>query len=130
MSDKIGFIYWFFVLVTISFGGITGIYMNQKYKNEMRIICNQELELYKSYFIGNDKNVSSSVSSIFHAYKNGRMINGVDKNNQNNKYMYKYNDTARMNADNTNVYENYNNRDDMEINELDVKVKRLTEFLK
>lgn len=125
MSDKIGFIYWFFVLVTISFGGITGIYMNHKYKNEMRTICSQELGLYKSYFIGNDKNVSSSPSPIFHAYKNGRMINGVDKSNQNNKYVYKYNDSIGMD-----VYENDNNRDDVEINELDVKVMGLTEFLK
>lgn len=50
MSDKLGYVYWFAVLVTITCGGATGIFMTRKNKHDMTIICQQKHEFYETYW--------------------------------------------------------------------------------
>lgn len=54
LSDKLGYIYWFAVLVTISCGGATGVFMTMKNKHEMTIICQQKYEFYEKYWLNVD----------------------------------------------------------------------------
>lgn len=57
MSDKIGYIYWFCVLFTISFGGAAGIYTSIKNKTNMELMCNQKLDYYVHYL--NEENIAA-----------------------------------------------------------------------
>lgn len=57
MSDKIGYIYWFCVLFTISFGGAAGIFTSIKNKTNMELICNQKLDYYEKYL--NEQNIAT-----------------------------------------------------------------------
>lgn len=60
LSDKIGYIYWFFVLVTISCGCVTGIYMTLKNKHDMTIICQQKYQMYEYFLQINQMNGSTT----------------------------------------------------------------------
>lgn len=53
LSDKLGFVYWFAVLTTISCGCATGIYMTLSNKFEMIKSCQEKYELYENFIIGN-----------------------------------------------------------------------------
>lgn len=53
LSDKIGYIYWFFVLLTTSFALMTGIYVTMNNKRAMDTICSKTLQQYDEYFIEN-----------------------------------------------------------------------------
>lgn len=70
MSDKLGFIYWFAVLTTISCGCATGVYVTIQNKNDMVESCQQKYKVYEDFlwsehidvsddFIANSSNQSS-----------------------------------------------------------------------
>lgn len=46
LSDKLGFVYWFAVLTTISCGCATGIYVTLTNRNEMVKSCQTKYEQY------------------------------------------------------------------------------------
>lgn len=50
MSDKIGYIYWFFVLITISCGGVSGIFETVKYQRSMDTACTDRLNEYRRQY--------------------------------------------------------------------------------
>lgn len=50
ISDRIGYIYWFFVLVTISFGGATGVFMTYRNRTAMDRVCGEKLDYYTSHY--------------------------------------------------------------------------------
>ena len=62
LSDKIGFIYWFAVLITISCGCVTGVYVTLTSKFDMRTICIEKFGLYDDVLIQNDIKVPSAMS--------------------------------------------------------------------
>lgn len=45
-SDRIGYIYWFFVLITISCGGATGVFVTYKNRTAMERVCTDKLDYY------------------------------------------------------------------------------------
>lgn len=49
LSDKLGYIYWFAVLTTISCGCATGIYMTLTNKMAMVNSCQEKYELYEQF---------------------------------------------------------------------------------
>lgn len=49
-SDRIGYIYWFFVLITISCGGATGIFVTYKNRVAMERICTDKLDYYTANY--------------------------------------------------------------------------------
>lgn len=63
MSDRIGYIYWFFVLITISFGGATGVFVTLKNRNAMDTVCRSKLDFYTANYMDRLSLASSSSSS-------------------------------------------------------------------
>lgn len=49
MSDKLGFVYWFAVLTTISCGCATGIFVTIQNKNDMVESCQQKYNVYEDF---------------------------------------------------------------------------------
>lgn len=118
MSDKLGYVYWFAVLVTITCGGATGIFMTLKNKHEMTIICQQKHEFYETYWsdaaaatvtttcLENDGNSSFAVSTmgnvnwangIFNGSSVGSLV-GIDAKRKNNDGVVGINElVARVN---------------------------------
>lgn len=108
LSDKLGYVYWFAVLVTITCGGATGIFTTLKNKHDMTIICRQKHEFYETYWsnaeadiaavatttaiMPNDENLSFVVSTMANAKWNngtydrssGSSPTGVDAKRRNN----------------------------------------------
>lgn len=99
MSDKLGYVYWFAVLVTITCGGATGVFMTLKNKQEMTIICQQKHEFYETYwsdaaaatppmFLENDRSSSFSVLTMGNVnWTNGSSVGslvGIDAKRKNN----------------------------------------------
>lgn len=52
ISDKIGYIYWFFVLITISCGGATGVFVTYKNRVAMERVCADKLDFYAANYGG------------------------------------------------------------------------------
>lgn len=75
-SDKLGYIYWFAVLVTITCGGVTGIFMTLKNKHDMTIVCQQKHELYETYWstVNDAENLSFALSTSTDAKWNNNEI--------------------------------------------------------
>lgn len=48
MSDLIGYVYWFSVIVTISFGCATGVFVTLKNRKEMILSCDEKLSFYEN----------------------------------------------------------------------------------
>lgn len=48
LSDKLGFVYWFAVLTTISCGCATGVYMTLTNKSAMVKSCQEKYEFYEN----------------------------------------------------------------------------------
>lgn len=66
MSDKLGYVYWFAVLTTISCGCATGIFVNIQNKNDMIERCQQKYKVYEDFlwsnhidFVANSSNQNS-----------------------------------------------------------------------
>lgn len=49
LSDKLGYIYWFAVLTTISCGCATGVYVTLTNKNAMVQSCQEKYEIYENF---------------------------------------------------------------------------------
>lgn len=122
MSDKLGYVYWFAVLVTITCGGATGIFMTRKYKHDMTIICQQKQEFYETYWshtataatatatatpttsttiMANDENLSFAALTMANAkWDNGSASSavGIDAKRKNNDGVVGINElVARVN---------------------------------
>lgn len=52
-SDRIGYIYWFFVLITISCGGATGVFVTHRNRTAMERVCADKLVYYADNYGGN-----------------------------------------------------------------------------
>lgn len=119
MSDKLGYVYWFAVLVTITCGGATGIFMTRKNKHDMTIICQQKHEFYETYWshaaaaaataaastttiMANDVNLSFDASTMANAkWDNGSSVSSsvdIDAKRKNNDGVVGINElVARVN---------------------------------
>lgn len=74
MSNRIGYVYWFSVLVTISFGFATGVFITHQNKMEMIETCNEKISFYElhhpkifpNYFnsLSNNQSVTESVDKL------------------------------------------------------------------
>lgn len=42
--------YWFFVLVTISFGGATGVFVTYKNRKAMDSVCGEKMDFYNGHY--------------------------------------------------------------------------------
>lgn len=51
-SDRIGYIYWFFVLITISCGGATGAFVTYKNRVAMERVCADKFDYYSANYAG------------------------------------------------------------------------------
>lgn len=51
LSDKLGYIYWFAVLTTISCGCATGIYVTLTTRNAMVQSCQEKYEIYENFIL-------------------------------------------------------------------------------
>lgn len=63
ISDKLGYVYWFAVLVTITCGGTTGVFMTLKNKHEMTMVCQQKYELYETYLLSTDASAATAATT-------------------------------------------------------------------
>lgn len=63
ISDKLGYVYWFAVLVTITCGGTTGVFMTLKNKHEMTIVCQQKYELYESHLLSTEASAATAATT-------------------------------------------------------------------
>lgn len=76
ISDKLGYIYWFAVLTTISFGCMTGIYETLKNRNEMIDSCQAKYESYEHFWLRN--NVTVPINTVPWTIDNGNKTNQMD----------------------------------------------------
>lgn len=53
LSDKLGFVYWFAVLTTISCGCATGVYVTLTNKSAMVKSCQEKYDLYENFIESN-----------------------------------------------------------------------------
>lgn len=63
MSDKLGFVYWFAVLTTISCGCATGIFVTIQNKSDMVKGCQQKYKAYEDFLWSKHIDVSTANSS-------------------------------------------------------------------
>lgn len=49
LSDRIGYVYWFSVLVTIHFGFATGVFVTHQNKMEMIETCHEKILFYEQH---------------------------------------------------------------------------------
>lgn len=64
MSDRLGYIYWFAVLTTISCGCTTGIFVTLTNKHEMINSCHEKYQIYEQFIAENHIDVGNSFRSI------------------------------------------------------------------
>lgn len=53
LSDKLGYIYWFAVMTTLSCGCATGVYVTLTNRNAMVQSCQEKYEMYETFILRN-----------------------------------------------------------------------------